>query len=328
MNLPQVAVVVLNWNGMLVEFKGTPILKSALDGLTKSDYEDFKIILIDADSVDTSVEFVKANFPQVDIVRTSNIGWAYNNNRGLDYIIRTYPNARYIVIMSNDIIIQDRNLLKKLISYAEGFNDLGLLGCAIKRPDGRLDTNGLKLGRLGIYVERRSTENGRMGDYESIVGSFFIIKTEVLRTIGLLDETYIMMGMEDTDITERARRQGYGTYFYGDTGVTHIGSASTFNFKGNIENRWKPKDILENMSINNFVFLLRYRRRYIIPALFATYFSTVVKIRPEFSVKMPTFYSMIRGLRNLVIAASRFRISKDYRHEFDPVTDDPSEIQS
>ena len=327
MNSPQVAVLVLNWNGMMVEFEGTPILKSALDGLIKINYEDFKIILIDADSVDTSVEFVKANFPQVDVVRTSNIGWAYNNNRGLEYIIHTYPNASYIVIMSNDIIIQDKNLLKKLIFYADGFNDLGLLGCKIKRPDGRLDTNGLKLGRLGIYVERTSTENGRMGDYESIVGSFFLIKTEVLRTIGLLDETYIMMGMEDTDIAERARRYGYGTYFYGDVWVTHIGSASTFNFKGNIENRWKLKDIVENMSINNFVFLLRYRSRYIIPLLFATYLSSVMKIRPKFSAKMPRFHSVISGLSNLVIAASRYRISEDYRHEFDRTKDDSGEKQ-
>jgi GT2 family glycosyltransferase len=59
---PKVCIIILNWNGK-------ELLKDCLSSIFKlTDYPNYKVIVVDNGSTDGSVEFVKKNFPQVNVL--------------------------------------------------------------------------------------------------------------------------------------------------------------------------------------------------------------------------------------------------------------------
>ncbi len=101
---PRVTILVLGYNNKskLIE---------CLHSLENTDYSNFRIILVDNHSSDSSVEFVQENLPDVTIMKLDkNYGFvAYN------YIVDKLD-QEYIVLINNDIVV-DKNWLKSLMPY-------------------------------------------------------------------------------------------------------------------------------------------------------------------------------------------------------------------
>lgn len=106
---PLISVIIVNYNGKT-------FLQHCLDSvlnqsLAKSKYE---IIVVDNNSSDNSVSFIKRNFPQIKLVESSeNLGFAGGNNLGV-----THAQGKYIVLLNNDTKV-DRQWLAHLLSHIE-----------------------------------------------------------------------------------------------------------------------------------------------------------------------------------------------------------------
>ena len=59
---PLVSIIIVNYNG-------GPLLEKCLSSLMKIDYPKFEIILVDNNSTDDSLEFVKNNFTSIKIIK-------------------------------------------------------------------------------------------------------------------------------------------------------------------------------------------------------------------------------------------------------------------
>jgi len=71
---PSVFMVVLNWNGI-------EHLKYCIPSLLKTNYSNYHILFVDNNSKDGSIEFVRKNYPEIEILANSqNLGWAGGNN--------------------------------------------------------------------------------------------------------------------------------------------------------------------------------------------------------------------------------------------------------
>ena len=76
-NAPLVYVIVLNYNGR-------EHLEYCLPSIMGSIYPNFKVLFVDNASTDDSLEFVRRNFSQMDVLQTGkNLGWAGGNNAGI-----------------------------------------------------------------------------------------------------------------------------------------------------------------------------------------------------------------------------------------------------
>ena len=74
-----VNVFVLNWNG-------EAIILDCLRSLDKVTYVNTNIILIDNGSTDRSVDIIKKEFPNIEIIMVNkNLGYAGGNNYGLNH---------------------------------------------------------------------------------------------------------------------------------------------------------------------------------------------------------------------------------------------------
>ena len=74
--IPLVSIIIVNYNGKTH-------LEECLSSLEKIDYKNYEIILVDNNSTDTSVEYVKNTYPSITIIKLNrNYGFAEPNNIG------------------------------------------------------------------------------------------------------------------------------------------------------------------------------------------------------------------------------------------------------
>ncbi|AKA48374.1 hypothetical protein IX51_03890 [uncultured archaeon] len=307
---PRVVVLVLNWNGLLIKYQDEPILKQCLDNLRSTNYSNLDVVLVDASSSDGSKEYVEQNFETVHVLTVDNISWSYNNNRGLEHIFGNFPDAEYVVMMSNDIIAYDRNWLSRFLDPIEGNDSIGIASCKLVDTEGRTQYTGLRLAKYGGFEPVTSRGTGFISGDGYIVGAFFLMNARMLRKIGFLDESYVMMGSEDTDICERARLAGYKIFYEDDVVLSHIGSASTFSLSDEIEGRWDLKELKFNMRVNNYVFLLRWRKSRVPFFLLYDAASTIIRIKPKIHLNRPLFSGIVESFTSLLRAVQLYRTTK------------------
>ena len=99
-----VAVVILNWNGVawLQQFLPHVVKYSALPNA--------KVVVVDNASTDSSVSYVKTNFPNVQVViNTTNGGYAKGYNDGLKHVA-----ADYFILLNSDVLVTE-NWLQPLL---------------------------------------------------------------------------------------------------------------------------------------------------------------------------------------------------------------------
>lgn len=289
-NNPLIVMVLLNWNGMSIFYKNSPMLKVCLKNLNNLVYDNLKIIVVDANSSDNSIDYIDNIADkfrhEIKVIKTKNVGWAHNNNVGIKYAFENFKEIKYVVLISNDIIIYNNKFLNQLNSIANNIKDLGFLGCKILDPDGKIQNSGLFVnlnsGLIDTYTKGRSRY---LKNNEYIVGAFLLINSDALDNIGLLDENYNMMGSEDTDIEERIRKRNYKSYYTNKINVLHIGGASTFNLKENIKDRWDLKKLDYSFKRNHFVFLFRYYKHLVKRYFLYEFLRSFFGIKPHYHVR-------------------------------------------
>lgn len=96
MNAPKVSVIVLNYNGKRY-------LRDCFEAIRKNTkYLNYEAVMVDNNSTDGSVDFVKSTFPGVKIIETGeNWGFAAGNNIGIKK-----TNSKYVFLLNNDTIVQ------------------------------------------------------------------------------------------------------------------------------------------------------------------------------------------------------------------------------
>ena len=249
---PQVTVIVLNWNGLTITYKDKPILESTLETLNKSIYGNLNVILTDADSQDNSINYVKKNFKHIDVLSVKNNGVSYAFNMSIKYVFSKYPKSKYLLFLNNDLKFVDPDWITKLVKIGEKDPSVGIIGCRL------LDSNGVPSGS-GSYIARfysLSSKNKKSGYADSVNGAVFLVKSNMIKKIGLFDEIYLPFFAEEWDYCLRAKSNGYNSYYVNSVNIMHLEGYSIM--KTDIKKKWS-KHQLEYYSIrNNWIFILRW----------------------------------------------------------------------
>ncbi len=101
---------------IIVNFNGKTHLERCLTSLKKITYPKsrFEIIIVDNNSHDNSVTFIKNNYPYVQLIQSKeNLGFAGGNNLGV-----SKAQGEYVVLLNNDTWV-DENWLQALVTRAE-----------------------------------------------------------------------------------------------------------------------------------------------------------------------------------------------------------------
>ena len=136
--MEKVAIFVLNWNGMAIKYKDSPILESCLRSLIKTTKRhNIKILVEDRESQDESRNFIKSNFKDVDILSIEGTSIPYSHNFALEYAFRKYKDIKYVLFIQNDIVFEDDNWLDKILEAARKNKKAGIIDPTLYYPNGK-----------------------------------------------------------------------------------------------------------------------------------------------------------------------------------------------
>ncbi|MEN6426528.1 MAG: glycosyltransferase family 2 protein [Phycisphaerales bacterium] len=234
MNRTDVTIVIVSWNTR-------EILRDCL----RSVYEnagpaDFDIIVVDNASTDGSVEMVRAEFAQVQLIANSdNRGFASANNQGI-----AVATGRYVLLLNSDTIVLD-GAIAKTVAFADTHPDAAVVGCRVLNPDRTLQASCflfpsiLNMLLSATYLYRlfpRSRFFGRermtwwdkrdARAVDVISGCFMLVRREAIEQVGPMDEGYFMYA-EETDWCYRFQRAGWSNMYTPDGQIIHLGGQST-----------------------------------------------------------------------------------------------------
>ena len=238
--IPDVSVVIVNWNT-------AKLLQDCIESIIDQTQPDtYEIIVVDNGSTDGSAEMIKRCFPEVVLTEnTVNVGFAKANNQGF-----ARCRGRYILLLNSDTIILDR-AIQKTIQYAESDSQIGVVGCKLLYRDGSFQNScfrfpgipGTIINAIGLSRILPSLNWDRYGKadrywkkpvpVDCVMGSFLLIRRDLLERIGHLDEVFFMYA-EETDLCCRVRRQGKKVMYYPGASIIHYSRGSQKSWEDHV----------------------------------------------------------------------------------------------
>lgn len=196
---------------------------------------NIRIILIDNSSNDDLQVLSKIDERIEYIFSNINLGYGKAHNIALKKSLE--ENVPYHLVLNPDINF-DHCVIEELYNFMEQNVDVGLVMPKVLYPDGSLQyTCKLLPTPIDLFVRRflffnnffdlnnhkyelRFTEYNSIFNVPFISGCFMLLRTEVLRQVGLFDERFFMY-LEDTDLSRRIHKISK-TIFYPYVTVQHV----------------------------------------------------------------------------------------------------------
>ncbi len=135
------------------------------------------------------------------------MGFSKSNNIGIKKALKEYS-PDYVLLLNDDTEVTQKNWLKKMVEIGERDRKTGILGCKIIYPDGSLQNIGGKIIKWKIDKISKF-KAGEILEVDHVMGAFMLIKKEVIKKIGLLDEGFSPYLLEDTDYCLRAKEKNF-----------------------------------------------------------------------------------------------------------------------
>lgn len=225
MQKPDLAIVILNWNGKSFLEQFLPSVVKHSDG--------HRVVLADNASTDDSVQFVRSNFAQVEIVvNESNTGFAGGYNDALKNI-----QAEYYVLLNSDVEVSE-NWLNPLL---ECMQDPKIAGCQPKilahhnkhkmehagACGGFIDRNYFPFcrGRIFEHTEEDQQQYDSNREVFWASGACLLIRSQLFHEHGGFDINFFAH-MEEIDLCWRMKRQGYKFMAIPTSVVYHVGGGT------------------------------------------------------------------------------------------------------
>jgi len=215
---PKVFIIVLNYNGKNII---VPCLRSVF----KNSYPNFEVVVVDNNSQDGSFEEAKLNFSKASFIRNSqNLGYAAGNNLGTRFALERM--ADYVLLLNNDVEVEN-DFLVRMVEIAEKNEKTGIVGSIIFNQENReIWYAGGKISwfRMKTYHEQKIRDASQF-QTEFITGCSMLVKKDVFKKIGLLDEDYFLY-WEDADFSVRANKAGFENMIAAKSWVYHLEKSS------------------------------------------------------------------------------------------------------
>ncbi|MBN2522827.1 MAG: glycosyltransferase family 2 protein [Bacteroidales bacterium] len=226
-----VAVVILNWNGK-------KFLETFLQSVVNYSYDGkSKVYIVDNHSTDDSLDYVRLNFPDVEIIEFDvNHGFAKGYALSLPEI-----NAKYYMLLNSDVEVT-KNWLNPLVDLFEKDPSIAAAMPKIKsytRKDhfeyagaggGFIDKFGYPFcqGRILTEIEKDTGQYNKCREIFWASGACMFLRSEVYRKAGGLDVDFFAH-MEEIDLCWRIKRLGYKIYYCPESQVYHVGGGTLPN---------------------------------------------------------------------------------------------------
>lgn len=231
--MKKLSIIIVNWNVR-------PLLADCLRSiLAQVDLAETEILVVDSASTDGSVEMIRNDFPQIQLMAQSeNVGFTRGNNLALQVADGHF----HLLLNPDTVIIGDA--LQQMMNFLETHPTVGIVGPHTLNTDGSYQSTRRRFPTvLTAFFESTWLQNlapRRLLDHyyvndapesatvevDWVQGSALMARRQVYETIGGLDEGYVMYS-EELDWCRRAKDAGFGVAYLGSVHIIHHGGKSS-----------------------------------------------------------------------------------------------------
>ena len=218
---------------VVVTLDALPWIEQCLASVTGTD-----TVVVDNGSSDGTADVVRARFPGIRLIESSNDGLAAGWNRGI-----AATSAEHVLVLNADAwLVQDA--LAGLLAAADRHPRAAVIGPRLLNPDGtlqrsvrgfpttwRLATEYIYLRKLAPRSRALNAFYGAGFDHEServvewVMGACFLLRRGAYDEVGPFDERYFIFS-EEVDWMRRAADRGWSVVFTPDARCVHVGGAA------------------------------------------------------------------------------------------------------
>ncbi len=264
----KLSIVILNWNG-------SDMMKKYLPTVIKHSEKDAKVIVADNASSDDSIEILKRDFPEVDIIALDkNYGFAEGYNQALKKI-----DSEYYLLLNSDVEVTE-NWLQPLLKYMDEHQDVAacqpkLLSIYDKdsfeyagASGGYIDKLGYPFcrGRIFDNVEKDNGQYDTVAEISWATGACLMIRSKDYWGVGALDGRFFAHN-EEIDLCWRLRLYGHKIVCIPESKVFHVGGGTLpksnpmktyLNFRNNLTMLYKNLPQKDLKSVMRWRWILDY----------------------------------------------------------------------
>jgi GT2 family glycosyltransferase len=251
---PQVAIIILNWNGLQDTVE-------CLESLGKTTYPNYEVIVVDNASDGKDVAVLREGFGNCIhlIENDGNYGFAEGNNIGIRYAITTC-NPDYIALLNNDTTVGPDWLTELIKPFlADHSGNLAVTNSLIRDfsyPE-RIQYGGD--ANLNIFGQcRASTKMEEDTRVHTLAGAACVVRGSAIKKLGTFFCSDFFMYYEDIDASWRLDSMGYRQCYVPTAVVLHKGSSSTRDEVmrkrvATLSTRNKYLTFYRNLSLGKFI---------------------------------------------------------------------------
>ena len=230
----------------IVNLNSIKFLRRCLESLKKGIRDNsFEVIIVDNNSKDGSISYLE-NFSEfkIKLIKNKfNSGYTKAINQALKK-----SSGEHILVLNPDSILQDKSI-DKILMHSRRNKKIGVIGPKVVDESGNFQASCRRgiatpmavfsyftgLAKLFPKTEvftgyqLNHLDNNVVSEVSGVSGSCMVIKSELIREIGMFDEKFFAY-QEDSDFCLRAIYHGWTICFFPLVKVVHFGGFGGSNF--------------------------------------------------------------------------------------------------
>ncbi|WP_207225364.1 glycosyltransferase [Pseudomonas orientalis] len=196
-----------------------PMLMRCVESvMEKTRYTNFELIIVDnnSETVEAQNWFAGMERLNSEKVRILRYPHAFNYSAINNFAV-SHARGDYLVLLNNDTAVIDGDWLGSLLHHAQR-PEVGIVGSKLLFPDGTIQHAGVVLGLRGLadhaFVGAPMQSNGYLHrlqvdqNYSAVTAACLMIRTELYRQVGGMDETSLGVSYNDVDLCLKVGQAG------------------------------------------------------------------------------------------------------------------------
>jgi len=278
---------------IIITYNNLEDTKRCLESIKlNTDKTPYRLIFVDNGSNDGTIDFLKKVPNSILIENSENRGFVKAMNQGFDQVT-----AKYTVWLNNDVIVTS-NWLEILINHLEKNPKAAAIGPLTngtgiiqKCDEFKIDKPNIdEISKFGISFYKKHKDDAI--NFHRVAGFCIVMKSNLIKEIGKLDEQFNLGGYDDDDYCRRIKKAGHDIIIAKDVFIYHKSGVTYSSIKD------PDKQLSFVMSKGRREFLRKWCR---------SLKKADISEKPLISIIMPT-----KDRPNLIINAIRSVINQSY----------------
>ncbi|HKL17170.1 MAG TPA: glycosyltransferase family 2 protein [Patescibacteria group bacterium] len=221
---------------IIISYNQKELLERCIKNIFKINVKpEFEVIVVDNNSKDKTRKYLKGlkNDKLSVIYNDKNLGYAAANNQAIKI-----SKGDAVLLLNPDVKMLP-NSVSKLYDFLKNNENVGMVGPRLLNPDGSTQNSCCRFPKIYTPIARRTclaklpflqkelnrylmkdVDHEKNQEVDWMIGACLMIKKEVLKKIGYLDERYFLY-FEDVDLARQIKKLGKSVYYLSDVKVVH-----------------------------------------------------------------------------------------------------------